>query len=140
MIGGLAARAPNRLFFATNQNRATLDRIREMTFELANRQLGALIALETRSGQIKAMVGGYDFERSKFNRATQARRQPGSSFKAFALGAAVEEGARIAVLEAMKMQLSLTAPLAGTVRALSVAQGEQIEEGAVICTLEAETA
>ena len=52
-------------------------------------------------------------------------------------GAAVEEGARIAVLEAMKMQLSLTAPLAGTVRDLSVAQGEQIEEGVVLCTLEA---
>jgi 3-methylcrotonyl-CoA carboxylase alpha subunit len=55
-------------------------------------------------------------------------------------GAAVEEGARIAVLEAMKMQLTLAAPLAGVVRDLSVAQGEQIEEGAVICTLEAETA
>ncbi|HSF17206.1 MAG TPA: PBP1A family penicillin-binding protein [Vicinamibacteria bacterium] len=53
---------------------------------------GALLALETRSGQIKAMVGGFDFERSKFNRATQARRQPGSAFKAFAVGAAVEQG------------------------------------------------
>jgi penicillin-binding protein 1A len=53
---------------------------------------GALLAIESRSGQIKAMVGGFDFERSKFNRATQARRQPGSSFKAFAAGAAIEEG------------------------------------------------
>jgi len=53
---------------------------------------GALLAIEARTGHIKAMVGGYDFERSKFNRATQARRQPGSAFKAFALGAAVEEG------------------------------------------------
>jgi len=53
---------------------------------------GALLALETRTGQIKAMVGGFDFERSKFNRATQARRQPGSAFKAFAAGAAIEEG------------------------------------------------
>ncbi|HJS73369.1 MAG TPA: PBP1A family penicillin-binding protein [Vicinamibacteria bacterium] len=53
---------------------------------------GALLALESRTGQIKAMVGGFDFERSKFNRATQARRQPGSSFKAFAVGAAVEDG------------------------------------------------
>ena len=52
-------------------------------------------------------------------------------------GAVVEAGARIAVLEAMKMQLSLAAPIAGTVRELSVAQGEQIEEGVVICTLEA---
>jgi penicillin-binding protein 1A len=38
------------------------------------------------------MVGGFDFERSKFNRATQARRQPGSAFKVFAAGAAIEEG------------------------------------------------
>ena len=53
---------------------------------------GALLAIEARTGQIKAMVGGLDFEKSKFNRATQARRQPGSAFKAFALGAAVDEG------------------------------------------------
>jgi len=43
---GLAALGANRLFFATNQNRATLDLVREMTFDLANRQLGALIAIE----------------------------------------------------------------------------------------------
>lgn len=53
---------------------------------------GALLAIEARTGQIKAMVGGLDFDKSKFNRATQARRQPGSAFKAFAVGAAVEEG------------------------------------------------
>jgi penicillin-binding protein 1A len=53
---------------------------------------GALLALESRTGQVKAMVGGYDFEKSKFNRATQARRQPGSAFKAFAAGAAIEQG------------------------------------------------
>ncbi len=43
---GLAALGAHRLFFATNQNRATLDLVREMTFDLANRQLGALIAIE----------------------------------------------------------------------------------------------
>jgi penicillin-binding protein 1A len=53
---------------------------------------GALLALESRTGQVKAMVGGYDFEKSKFNRATQARRQPGSAFKPFAAGAAIERG------------------------------------------------
>jgi len=65
-----------------------------MTVELDQEPLaeGALLALESRTGQIKAMVGGFDFERSKFNRATQARRQPGSAFKAFAAGAAIEEG------------------------------------------------
>jgi penicillin-binding protein 1A len=53
---------------------------------------GALLALESRTGQVKAMVGGFDFEKSKFNRATQARRQPGSAFKPFAVGAAIEDG------------------------------------------------
>src|SRR5262245_43648054 len=51
---------------------------------------GALIAVDVRTGGIKAMVGGYDFERSKFNRATQARRQVGSAFKPFIYSAAIE--------------------------------------------------
>ena len=45
---GLAALGAHRLFFSTTQNRATLDLVREMTFDLANRQLGALIAIERR--------------------------------------------------------------------------------------------
>ena len=53
---------------------------------------GAFLALETRTGQIKAMVGGFDFARSKFNRAVQARRQPGSAFKPFAYAAAIDVG------------------------------------------------
>ena len=53
---------------------------------------GALAAIDVRTGQIKAMVGGFDFDRSKFNRATQAMRQPGSAFKAFAVAAALDEG------------------------------------------------
>jgi len=53
---------------------------------------GALLALDPRTGQIKAMVGGYDFERSKFNRAVQARRQPGSAFKPFVYAAAFDLG------------------------------------------------
>ncbi len=51
---------------------------------------GALLALEVRSGFVKAMVGGYDFERSKFNRATQAMRQVGSAFKPLVYSAAIE--------------------------------------------------
>jgi penicillin-binding protein 1A len=51
---------------------------------------GALIAVEPRTGAVKAMVGGYDFERSKFNRATQAFRQVGSSFKPIIYAAALE--------------------------------------------------
>lgn len=54
---------------------------------------GALVALDPRTGHIKAMVGGVDFHRSQFNRAWQARRQPGSAFKPFIYVAALEHGA-----------------------------------------------
>jgi penicillin-binding protein 1A len=53
---------------------------------------GALVALDPRDGAVKAMIGGYDFERSKFNRATQAKRQPGSAFKPFIYAAAFDRG------------------------------------------------
>jgi penicillin-binding protein 1A len=53
---------------------------------------GALLVLDPRDGGIKAMVGGYDFARSKFNRAVQARRQPGSAFKPFLYAAAFQNG------------------------------------------------
>ena len=53
---------------------------------------GALMAVDPRSGEIRAMVGGYDFNRSKFNRATQALRQVGSTMKAYVYGAAFAAG------------------------------------------------
>jgi len=53
---------------------------------------GALLAIDNRTGQIRAMVGGYSFTRSKFNRATQARRQVGSLFKPFVYTAAIDRG------------------------------------------------
>lgn len=53
---------------------------------------GALVALDPHTGRVRAMVGGYAFSRSSFNRATQARRQPGSSFKPFVYLAAMENG------------------------------------------------
>ena len=53
---------------------------------------GAVIVLEAATGAVRGMVGGWDFARSKFNRSTQARRQAGSSFKVFVLGAALEMG------------------------------------------------
>jgi penicillin-binding protein 1A len=53
---------------------------------------GALIALDPRTGAIKAMVGGYDFKRSEFNRALSARRQPGSAFKPVIYATAIERG------------------------------------------------
>ena len=54
---------------------------------------GALLAINNATGDIKAMVGGRDFDESKFNRATQAQRQSGSSFKPFVYTAAIDQGA-----------------------------------------------
>ena len=53
---------------------------------------GAIVSLAPDNGEILALVGGYDFVKSKFNRATQAQRQPGSSFKPFIYSAALENG------------------------------------------------
>lgn len=53
---------------------------------------GAFIALDPRDGAIHAMIGGFDFNKNKFNHATQAWRQPGSSFKPFIYSAALEKG------------------------------------------------
>src|SRR6202171_3194550 len=53
---------------------------------------GAMVAIDNATGEIKAMVGGYSFEDSKFNRATQAYRQVGSSFKIYVYADALEKG------------------------------------------------
>lgn len=53
---------------------------------------GAFLAIDNHTGQIRAMSGGYSFERSKFNRATQAYRQVGSSFKPIVYTAAIDRG------------------------------------------------
>ncbi len=53
---------------------------------------GAFVAMDPRDGSIKALVGGFDFAKNKFNHVTQAWRQPGSSFKPFIYSAALEKG------------------------------------------------
>jgi penicillin-binding protein 1A len=53
---------------------------------------GAFVALEPRTGAIRALVGGFDYGKSKFNHVTQAWRQPGSAFKPFIYSAALERG------------------------------------------------
>jgi penicillin-binding protein 1A len=53
---------------------------------------GALLSMENDTGDVLAMIGGYDFARSEFNRAVQAERQPGSAFKPFIYGAALTRG------------------------------------------------
>jgi len=58
----------------------------------------AIYAMDPRTGGIKAMVGGYDFKKSQFNRATQAKRNPGSAFKPIIYGAALEKGLTAATI------------------------------------------
>jgi penicillin-binding protein 1A len=57
---------------------------------------GAVLAIDPSNGEIKALVGGYDFNRSQFNRAVQARRQAGSAFKPFVYTAALDAGYTLA--------------------------------------------
>ena len=64
-----------------------------VTLEQDSGAQAALLAIDNATGEIKAMVGGRDFQESKFNRATQAVRQVGSSFKPFVYTAAVDQGA-----------------------------------------------
>ncbi len=60
------------------------------------RVAGALVSLSPENGALQALVGGFDFQSSKFNRATQAERQPGSSFKPFVYSAALDKGYTLA--------------------------------------------
>lgn len=53
---------------------------------------GAFVSMDTRTGAIKSLVGGFDFNRSSFNHVTQAWRQPGSTFKPFIYSAGIERG------------------------------------------------
>ncbi len=52
----------------------------------------ALVAMDPKTGAVRAMVGGYDFKKSQFNRAMQAKRNPGSAFKPIIYAAALDKG------------------------------------------------
>ncbi len=90
---GLAAKAPPNLalrrgaivrIMKSNKNGWEITQLPEVE--------GAFVALDPRNGAIRALVGGFDFNKNKFNHATQAWRQPGSSFKPFIYSAALEKG------------------------------------------------
>ena len=92
-LSGLSAKAPPN----TKLRRGAIIRVVKTpknTWEIT--QLpeveGAMVAIDPRTGAIKALVGGFDFDKSKFNHVTQAWRQPGSSFKPFIYSAALEKG------------------------------------------------
>ena len=53
---------------------------------------GAIVTIDSRNGEVITLIGGVDYKKSQFNRATQAQRQPGSTFKVFAYAAAIEKG------------------------------------------------
>jgi penicillin-binding protein 1A len=93
VASGLSARAPAAVqirrgavvrMLADERGNWTLTQIPEVE--------GALVAVDPRTGAVRAMVGGFDFDRNKFNHVTQAWRQPGSSFKPFIYSAALEQG------------------------------------------------
>jgi penicillin-binding protein 1A len=72
--------------------KALSDGIRDIEKREKKGVQAALVAVDIRTGQIKAMVGGFDFWQTQFNRTTQALRQPGSAFKPFVYATAIEGG------------------------------------------------
>jgi len=78
----------------------TEEKIHQAPWQLAQTPdvQGALISIAPNDGAIKALVGGYDFQISHYNRATQAKRQPGSNFKPFVYLAAIENGSTASTL------------------------------------------
>lgn len=64
----------------------------DIVLEQTPKVQGALICIESQTGQVKTMVGGRDFKDSQFNRAIQSRRQPGSAFKPIIYAAAIDKG------------------------------------------------
>ena len=66
--------------------------MRSLRSSRSRRCEGALVALDPRTGAVRALVGGLDFRRSEFDRSMQARRQAGSSFKPFVYAAALQRG------------------------------------------------
>ena len=71
---------------------ATLEDVLEEYGRWQRCEQGSIVALNPKTGQVHAMVGGTDFEESQFNRVTQAQRQPGSTFKAFVYSTAIAAG------------------------------------------------
>src|SRR5436190_8445476 len=80
------------MFMVRSMNPA--ERKVEVSLEQKPKVQASFVAIQPQTGEVKAMVGGYDFNDSKFNRATQAMRQTGSVFKPFLYAAAVDNGLR----------------------------------------------
>jgi penicillin-binding protein 1A len=90
------ARTPGQLFKVGDVIEVSVKKmvgdVAQMTLEQTPIVEGALLSLDPRTGAVRAMIGGYDFQRSEYNRATSARRQPGSAFKPMIYAAAITQG------------------------------------------------
>src|SRR5437588_2360195 len=90
------AKTPGELFKVGDVIEVSLKKmvgdVAQMTLEQTPLVEGALLSLDPRTGAVRAMIGGYDFLRSEYNRATSARRQPGSAFKPMIYAAALNQG------------------------------------------------
>jgi penicillin-binding protein 1A len=90
------AKTPGELFKVGDVIEVSLKKmvgdVAQMTLEETPLVEGALLSLDPRTGAVRAMIGGYDFLRSEYNRATSARRQPGSAFKPMIYAAAINQG------------------------------------------------
>jgi penicillin-binding protein 1A len=90
------ARTPGQLFKVGDVIEVSVKKmvgdVAQMTLEQTPIVEGALLSIDPRTGAVRAMIGGYDFLRSEYNRATSARRQPGSAFKPMIYAAAITQG------------------------------------------------
>ncbi|QMU62100.1 MAG: PBP1A family penicillin-binding protein [Gammaproteobacteria bacterium] len=81
-----------KMFAVGDVIRVTTEDSKQWSLEQVPEVSGALVSVDPQNGGILALVGGFDYYYSKFNRAVQARRQPGSSFKPFIYSAALDSG------------------------------------------------
>lgn len=97
--GGLKIQTTINTTLQKNAEQKFVEHVTKLQKELHPSVDGALIAMDPKTGEIKALVGGVDFKRSQFNRALQARRQMGSIFKPLIYAVAMEQGMNFAHIE-----------------------------------------
>ena len=91
-------KSPNEIFSKGDLIRLIRTKDRDWQLTQVPKAQAALIAMTPNNGAIKAMVGGFDYQHSNFNRVTQASRQPGSNFKPFIYASALKNGFTAATL------------------------------------------
>ena len=93
--GGLIVQTTLNLEVQKASEKAFAKQIQKLKETLHQDIDGGLVSIDSSTGEIRALIGGFDFKKSKFNRALQAYRQMGSVFKAFVYAAALEQGASL---------------------------------------------